>query len=251
MWVHNDSGNPPILFAIRPDGRVVREFPLAVPNLDWEDIATDGRGHLYLADIGNNGGLMAVRAVYQFDEPNPGEPRPTPLRPRAAWFYRFPESGRFDAEGLYLAGGGEKIIIVSKRLDGREAELYSIPSDRPAPLFRPAMPLRLGTLPRFVEPVTGTSLSADGSRLAACSYTITRVYERGGNDEWRLLSEVRYPFAEIEAITWDGLDLILASEGGGLERIPEKAWKDRSASRPSTPQGPLPSGSARARDQGP
>ena len=49
FWVHNDSGNSPTLFAIRRDGTIVREFHVAVPNVDWEDIASDGEGHLYVA----------------------------------------------------------------------------------------------------------------------------------------------------------------------------------------------------------
>src|SRR5262245_15366788 len=74
FWVHNDSGNAPLLFAVRSDGRVVRRFRLAIPNLDWEDIAIDARGHLYLGDIGNNTGLLRVRTIYRIDEPDPSSP---------------------------------------------------------------------------------------------------------------------------------------------------------------------------------
>ena len=71
FWVHNDSGNPPLLFAIRGDGRIVRQFRLAIPNIDWEDIAIDDQGHLYLGDIGNNTGALPLRAIYRIDEPDP------------------------------------------------------------------------------------------------------------------------------------------------------------------------------------
>src|SRR5271166_4020951 len=74
FWVHNDSGNPPVLFAIRKDGTIVREFRLAVPNLDWEDIAIDDQGHLYLGDIGNNIIPLKVRTIYRLDEPDPASP---------------------------------------------------------------------------------------------------------------------------------------------------------------------------------
>ena len=70
-WVHNDSGNPPLIFAIQRDGRVVRKFRVDVPNVDWEDIAIDDHGHLYLGDIGNNAGLLPIRAIYRIDEPDP------------------------------------------------------------------------------------------------------------------------------------------------------------------------------------
>ncbi|MFO0950915.1 MAG: hypothetical protein U0835_07120 [Isosphaeraceae bacterium] len=54
FWVHNDSGNPPRLFAVRVDGSLIREYAVQAPNVDWEDIAVDDEGHLYLGDIGNN-----------------------------------------------------------------------------------------------------------------------------------------------------------------------------------------------------
>src|SRR5215218_2962033 len=71
FWVHNDSGNPAALFAVRRDGTLVREYAVKAPNLDWEDIAVDDEGHLYLGDIGNNAGLLPIRTVYQLDEPDP------------------------------------------------------------------------------------------------------------------------------------------------------------------------------------
>src|SRR3954452_480338 len=54
FWVHNDSGNPPVLFAVKRDGKLVREYRVEAVNLDWEDIAIDDAGHLYIGDIGNN-----------------------------------------------------------------------------------------------------------------------------------------------------------------------------------------------------
>src|SRR5689334_8644757 len=56
FWVHNDSGNPASLFAVDRTGRILGKFAVGVPNLDWEDVAIDERGRLYVGDIGNNGG---------------------------------------------------------------------------------------------------------------------------------------------------------------------------------------------------
>ena len=81
FWVHNDSGNPPLLFAIRGDGRIVRQFRLGVPNIDWEDIAIDDQGHLYLGDIGNNTGALPLRAIYRIDEPDPNSAARTSRSP--------------------------------------------------------------------------------------------------------------------------------------------------------------------------
>jgi hypothetical protein len=229
FWVHNDSGNAPWLFAVRSDGRIVRRFRLAIPNLDWEDIAIDGRGHLYLGDIGNNTGLLRTRVIYRIDEPDPASPE-EPDRPLAAAAdvsYALPPSNRFDAEGLVYDQGTS--ILVTKYLDGREAELFAVPMDPPRPPPTRPVPVsirRMGRLPGFTEPATGASLSEDRTLLAVCSYAVTRIYRRGESPPWKLLAEVRYESLPIEGITWDGRDLILAAEEGrGLYRLSEATWR--------------------------
>ncbi|MFI5458364.1 MAG: hypothetical protein ACHRXM_23285 [Isosphaerales bacterium] len=237
-WVHNDSGNPPLIFAIRGDGRIVRQFRLEVPNIDWEDIAIDDRGHLYLGDIGDNAGVLPVHAIYRIDEPDPGSPAGEPLKASAISFYSLPRSSRFDAESLvYDEGNG---ILVAKYLDGREAELFSVPLDPPSPLTRPARPRLIGRLPGFIEPATGADMSQDRTLLAVCSSTVTRIYRRGHaqSPPWRLLGEVKYESLPIEGIGWDGRDLVLVAEGGGFYRVSEKTWRARSP-RESSIRRPL------------
>jgi hypothetical protein len=239
FWVHNDSGNAPWLFAVKSDGRIVRRFRLAILNLDWEDIAIDDQGHLYLGDIGNNTGLLRVRTIYQLDEPDPTSPedkdRDRPLAATRTVSYVLPASNRFDAESLVYDHG--TAILIAKYLDGREAELFAVPIDlAPVPAASPlspspsparAVPVRpIGKLPGFKEPATGADLSEDGTRLAVCSYEVTRVYRRGDASAWQLLAEVRYEAVPIEGIAWDGRDLILASEEGrGLFRLSEANWR--------------------------
>jgi hypothetical protein len=242
FWVHNDSGNPPALFAVRRDGTLIREFAVGVPNVDWEDIAVDDSGHLFVGEIGNNGSVLPLRAVYKLDEPDPFlEPkvdsdakRPTKLNAVTACYYRFESGKRFDAEGLVIDKG--RALLVAKTFDGRDAEVYAIPFDPPAPLLKPAVPERIGTLPGFTKPVTGASLSLDGKRLAVCSLRSVGVYERAGKDKWKRLA-IR-PFRsedQIEAITWDGDDLILAGEERGVYRLPATAWRARASTPSQTP----------------
>lgn len=229
-WVHNDSGNAPMLFAVRGDGRIVRRFRLAIPNLDWEDIAIDDQGHLYLGDIGNNTVLLRFRTIYRIDEPDPTTPeggdREAPLAAARALPYALPPRNRFDAEGLVHDGGN--LVVVAKYLDGREAELFAVPAEpQTDPGF--ATPRSIGRLPGFVEPATGADMSEDGTLLAVCSYAVTRVYRREGRGEaspWRLAAEVRYASLPIEGVAWDGRDLVLAAEEArGLFRLREAAWR--------------------------
>jgi len=235
FWVHNDSGNSATLFAVDRRGRILDKFAIAVPNLDWEDVAIDGQGRLYIGDIGNNGGRLAIRMIHQIAEPDPGKPSAVPLKPLATSFYAMPRDDRFDAEGFVV--DGDRAIIVTKRFDGRDAELREIPFTPPAPLLRPAIARRIGSLPGFVEPATGADLSADGRLLAVCGNRVTRVYERADARSWdglRLVAEVFHEPLGTEGVAWDGYDLIHVSEGRGVDRIAERVWRRAKASVPAT-----------------
>lgn len=227
FWVHNDSGNPPALFAIGRDARILRAFDLAVPNIDWEDAAVDDRGRVYVGDIGDNKGLLRLRAIYRFDEPDPGRAPTGPLKPTAATFYARPAGDCFDAEGFVV--DGDRAVIVTKRFDGRDAELREVPLEPPAPLLRPAEARKLGRLPGFKEPVTGADLAPDGRLLVACGVDVVRVYERPAPPSWdglRMIAEARLKGdAQFEGVAWDGGDLILVGEGGGVARLSESAWR--------------------------
>lgn len=227
FWVHNDSGNPPALIAVGRDAHVIRSFDLAAPNLDWEDVATDDRGRIYIGDIGDNKGLLRLRAIYRFDEPGLDRPVAGPLKPSAATFYARPFDDCFDAESLVVDGG--RAVLVTKRLDGREAELREVPLEPPAPLLRPTTARKIGVLPGFTDPATGADLSPDGRRLAVCGVDVVRVYNRPAPPSWdglRMAAEARLKGdRQVEGVAWDGDDLILASEHGGLDRLTASAWK--------------------------
>src|SRR5262249_10259289 len=142
-----------------------------------------------------------------------------------AWHYKYASGARFDAEGLYIDGA--RLVLVAKTFDGREAELYALPLEEKAHLLKPVVLERVGSLPGFAEPATGAALAAGGLRLAVCAHQTARVYGRDSRDSnrWNLLAAVRIEADNVEAITWDGEDLILASEDRGLYRWPAAGWR--------------------------
>jgi hypothetical protein len=223
-WVHNDSGNPPALFAVKRDGTLIREYRVNVANVDWEDIATDNDGHLYIGEIGNNDGRLPLRAIYQVDEPDPSKAGEILLRLKKASYYRFPPRGTFDAEALMV--DGDRALIVAKTFDGRDAEIFSIPLKPHAPLLNPALPEKVATLPGFTRPATGADLSSDGRTLVVCSVDALGVFEKGKDGRWTAL--LLRPFRsddQIEAVAWDGRDILLAGESRAMFRVPESTWR--------------------------
>ncbi|WBX71628.1 hypothetical protein [Tenacibaculum retecalamus] len=54
IWMLNDSGNKPVVYGINIKGKVIREVFVNAKNNDWEDITSDEKGNIYIADFGNN-----------------------------------------------------------------------------------------------------------------------------------------------------------------------------------------------------
>lgn len=167
FWTVNDSGNAAVLYAITREGKLIAEFPVDAENVDWEDLAMDDAGRLYVADVGNNEGRRTEVRVLRIDEPDPrgnaaggtDEKRAAPLAVVKTWRLTYPAKP-FDCESLVVMG--DKGYMISKRRDAGPAELYRFDL---APAVEPAPLERVGALP-IRAPVTAADVSPGGKRLA-------------------------------------------------------------------------------------
>ena len=180
FWTHNDSGNGPYLFAIHKDGQFVAEFPVTGGrNTDWEAVAADDQGHLYIADIGNNDLKRDRALVYRVDEPDPAAAGPrgkgVSLRVNQVLRLKYP-ARPFDAESLFIHGG--KGYLISKLINGKHAGVYrfdlAAPAGDAAPLEHVCdLPIR--------SPVTDASVSDDGQRLVVMTVTGPNLFPIAGD----------------------------------------------------------------------
>lgn len=55
FWTHNDSGNPSTLYCVDTTGTIVRTVDVVGDaNTDWEELAKDDDGNIYIGNFGNN-----------------------------------------------------------------------------------------------------------------------------------------------------------------------------------------------------
>lgn len=161
FWTHNDGGGSKrqVLFAMTREGQALGAFPVTDVFIgDWEDIALDDRGHLYLADTGNNDRLRREVAVHQIDEPDP-KGGATLLRPKRTWRLAFPGKP-FDSETLFI--WREHGYLVSKVTDDARAQIFRFPLSA----TNQSIPLELVATTRIESPVAGGDISTDGRLLA-------------------------------------------------------------------------------------
>lgn len=157
-WTINDSGNGPELFAIDRNGRLLATVRLAgVRNIDFEDLADDAEGRIYVADVGNNDASRQSVQVHRFVEPEVLDDA-TGIEPQESWELRYPDRP-FDCEALFT--WNDRGYLVSKRRDLGKAGLYEFDLDRGGPQVLK----KIADLP-ILAPVTSADISHDGTRVA-------------------------------------------------------------------------------------
>jgi len=168
-WTINDSGSPPVLYAMDATGKSLGSFRVAgARNVDWEDIAIDAGGKLYIADVGDNARARASLTIYVVDEPDvrkAGE-----VEVAAAVRFRYPPGhGPQDCETLFVRKGWA--YLVSKELV--RARLYRVRLKAGA---EPATAEHLGAVPGAAW-ITAGDISPDGRHVALLSYSAVYVYD--------------------------------------------------------------------------
>ncbi len=212
FWTHSDSFNSAAIFAVTEDGTIVARINVSAPNSDWEDIAVDDAGFLYIADVGNNFHFDAHRYIYKIPEPNPHKDAGKTVAPVASYALSYPKKP-FDAEAFFVRDG--RMYLVSRH-DEKRARIYRLdPGARDT-----VTPTEIAALRAYRA--NGADVSDDGTSLAVCTTRDTWIY-RVNKDMAPVQSArpviVRYPDDQVEACTFVGNDLILTNEKGQLFRI--------------------------------
>ncbi|UCE02641.1 MAG: hypothetical protein JSW67_00050 [Candidatus Latescibacterota bacterium] len=220
LWVHNDSGDLPRLFAVDLSGTLLREVHVdGAQNVDWEDIAADDAGHLYIGDFGNNRNTRQDLLIYVIDEPDPRADSTqsalsVPVQRRIP--FHFPEQRafpdplerNFDCEALFWDAGW--LYVLTKHRSDTRTVLYRVSPQGDS--LRAAV--RLGEY-EIGSQVTSADLANDGRRLVVLSYQYIHVFERpaqgdnflGGRSQ-RVLIEAR----QCEGICFHDDTLLLTNE---------------------------------------
>ena len=253
VWAHRDSpsevGTRNVVYAFLvvdgalrrfPSGELFKAFPVpGTTNVDWEDIAIDDGGYLYVGDIGNNARSRTNLRVYQVREPNPYADTSAALV--ATYPFRYP-SGNYDAESLFFFAGS--LYLINKEAPPTPHALFRFPALTPG---LQATLVRLATVaeppsPGFIdgeERIQGADVTPDGSRLAIvtgyrvylyASLAPVEVEDRVAGlvsraPAWSLTHRRDGIKEQVEAVTFlgDGA-LVTASEERGQIRYLDRRW---------------------------
>jgi len=248
FWVHNDSGDEARIFAIDSRANLICEVQVeGARNVDWEDIASDESGQLFIGDFGNNRNRRRDLLVYVVDEPDPatavnGRLR-IPVKRRLPFRYAeqrlFPDSTQlnFDCEAMYWRDGG--IFLLTKHRSDLRTALYRLDPDE----TREQVLNRLGDA-EVESPVTAADLSPDGSLLAVLSYQYIVLFDRtqvpGAHDLAGPMRRVLIEGRQCEALCFDGDRILFTNEQREVYCVPIAYLRTNDRFLPDPPRVAVP-----------
>lgn len=232
LWVHNDSGGAPALYAINTQGILLGTYTVSgAVNRDWEDIAIGPgpdpeQAYLYLGEIGDNQAVYPTVAILRVPEPSvptSGPPVTATLPHMDTLAFTYADGPR-DAETLMLDPITRDLYVVTKRETNCQVYVLTYPQSTNT---IPALTTLL-TLP-FTQAVAG-DISPSGQQIAIKTYLQTFWWPRPSTQTvtealagivTTIPHALSFSFPQNEAIAWMDWDAgyITLAEGVGAPLV--------------------------------
>ena len=180
LWVHNDSGDRAIIYAMNLHGILLGTYTIEdATNRDWEDVAIGPgpdaeKDYLYIGDIGGNGANYGDINIYRVEEPNVLQNQPPvteTVGPATVIRLRYPDAW-YDSETLMVDPLTKDLYVISKR---QYIERFKRLVPIEGRVFRASYPYSEQTMQYkttiSVPLCTGGEISSDGSLILIRNYS--------------------------------------------------------------------------------
>jgi len=224
-WAIGDSGNGPWVYRFKADfldGRglvissVLKIRIAGAGNHDWEDIAVNNKGNLYIGDMGNNFSLRSDLALLKINEPD----RTASVIKEERFYFHYKEQGmrgpvknNFDAEALF-AFRNRMYFFTKRRTDSLTA-LYRFNQLKET---RKNVPVLLGYL-HVDDLVTAADCLPEENLVAVLTYRSIWLLQAARGDDFLSGRKWWLPIraGQCEGITFlDRSRLLICNESGDI-----------------------------------
>jgi len=235
LVAHNDGGDEPILYFLDLKGEEIHRVKIqGATNVDWEDIAFDGKKYIYIGDIGNNNNARKDICIYKINATgilNKDSVKSEKINisyTEQIEFPAIPLNKHFDAEGLSILNDTLYIFTKCRALpfDGK-CYVYKVPTKAGSYKLSKNFELYIGKDGWWKDAVTAAEIRDDKCYLL--TYNRLMIYEII-NGKFKFLKHILLvPVSQKEAVAINSKGTIyLADEqqkllgGGNLYKIKDK-----------------------------
>jgi hypothetical protein len=190
-WIIEDSGNKSVVYGIDAEGKTKAELKLDNENNDWESLASDKEGNLYVGDFGNNDNDRKDLKIYKVSKEyvKDGDAKVSAVTnfsyPEQTEFPPAKNSRFFDCEA-FIEYKGNFFLFTKNRSSGSDGSfnVYKVPNR--AGNYKAQLIGKLTTCEKSDCQVTGADISSDGSKIilltADVVYLLTNFSENDFNN---------------------------------------------------------------------
>ncbi len=212
IFTHNDSGGQARVFEIAENGTLLNVVEISAANKDWEDLAADKKGNVYIGDFGNNLNARKDLTIYKW-----GKVKTESISfSYADQTFTEGELKLFDCEAFFWHN--DSLYLFTKSWEKKEqlTKMYVIP-DKPGNYTpKPRVSLILH------EPVTAADINPSGDHFALLTYGKVLIFEiRNGEISFdNPLACIKTGRKQTEGITFiNDSELLISNEQGELFKL--------------------------------
>lgn len=177
IWVIEDNGNKDEIYKVNFNGKITKKLEVKnAKNKDWEDLAKDAIGNLYIGDFGNNSNARKSMTIFKL--PNPEKEKGEKIEAEKIEF-AYPEQKKFppkksnlyyDTEAFFHWKNALYIITKNRTrpYDGK-ALIYKIP-DKKGNYKAELVSEFIVCDNQKICSITSADISSDGKKIALLSY---------------------------------------------------------------------------------
>jgi hypothetical protein len=164
-FTHNDSGGKPALYEVDAQGKLLSTTVIEnAKNTDWEDLAQDGQGNIYIGDIGNNSNTRRTLNIYKVKEGQSVAEKISFSYSDQKQFPPGPEQLNFDCEAFFYLDNHLYLFSKNRSKSNHEVRLYQLPASAGTYAVSPVDSISIKTQ------VTSADVSPDGKTFALLTY---------------------------------------------------------------------------------
>ena len=222
FWTHADGGNKPVLYKVNAAGELLQTLEIPhTSNLDWEDLAHDEAGNIYIGDFGNNANNRRNLRIFRVNEKD--SDRVDTIRFSYADQNEFPpakNSRNFDCEAFFYRQGNLYLFTKDRGKKGL-VKVYKVPA-KPGTYEVPVLDqIPISTM------ITAADINPTGDKMALLGYGNIYLFDISGTDAFFKGKKQCLSFGksgQAEALVFTDKDnFIFTNEGGKIFKAVLKA----------------------------
>jgi len=199
IWMLNDSGNASKIYGLDTKGKIIRTLKIHAKNNDWEDLASDTNGNIYIGDFGNNSNKRKNLVILKVSKDSLDNSKKIDVE-RISFYYpnqkKFPPKRKqrhFDCEAFFYYNDSLYLFTKSREKGNfGKTNLYKIPASQGNHKAQFIGSFKTcNDLPCWV---TSVDISDDGKQIALLTLNAVWIFSDYKNDDFFNGKVIKYNF---------------------------------------------------------